>query len=380
MGFHGKDGGYYDNIHEAVAADRKFEQNEARNKLLKEQNDLIKANAIIEANLQKEKFQHEKEMKEMENASQKELMLLQMEHEKEMRILSLFDDAGLSKDSYDQFINMLFILAPQKDKNEELNKLSEEYKQQLRDIDKYYEDPQNNFKYVEDNLIDCLNKKLEYYNIKKELKAYLNKEHKNTIAELSKYFKNNEEYKIYRKTRIMASIVIYVISAIMTFLLIDLEYSLLINLVGIIIALICLIKGLLVLPTKMVEKELELLQDKIDHMDKYHNFDDQIKDRKEMIENVIATNETSNEMFNKRLKSFETVWKIFVEFREEHYNNKIEKILIETGIKDKVESTGLSYKKINNSNKIKDGTIEEYEIFFDEAINTAKEEFNNKLS
>lgn len=380
MGFHGKDGGYYDNIHEAVAADRKFEQNEARNKLLKEQNDLIKANAIIEANLQKEKFQHEKEMKEMENASQKELMLLQMEHEKEMRILSLFDDAGLSKDSYDQFINMLFILAPQKDKNEELNKLSEEYKQQLRDIDKYYEDPQNNFKYVEDNLIDCLNKKLEYYNIKKELKAYLNKEHKNTIAELSKYFKNNEEYKIYRKTRIMASIVIYVISAIMTFLLIDLEYSLLINLVGIIIALIYLIKGLLVLPTKMVEKELELLQDKIDHMDKYHNFDDQIKDRKEMIENVIATNETSNEMFNKRLKSFETVWKIFVEFREEHYNNKIEKILIETGIKDKVESTGLSYKKINNSNKIKDGTIEEYEIFFDEAINTAKEEFNNKLS
>lgn len=379
MSYYGRDGGKYDNIHDVNAANQKFEQNKERNRLLKEQNDLLKMNSIMEANLQKEKFQHEKEMKQMENESQKELMLLQIEHDKEMRILSLFDDAGLSKESYDQFINMLFLLAPQKAENDQLNKFSEDYKKQLKDIDKYYEDPQNNFKYIENILIDCMNKKLEYYDMKNKLQNYLDEEKKNNVAYILKYFKNNKEYKNKRKSKIMLSVGIFVISMILAFLLED--YSLPLYLVGTIIAVIYLIRGLAFVPTKeMIEKELELLQDKIDHMDKYHNFDEQIKDRKKTIEDIIINNEINNEIFEKRLKIFEKVWAIFVEFREEHYNNKIEKILIETGVKDKVEETGLSYKKINNSNKIKDGTIEEYEIFFDEAINTTKEELNYKLS
>ena len=83
-------------------------------------------------------------------------------------------------------------------------------------------------------------------------------------------------------------------------------------------------------------------------------------------------------MFDKKLKTFESIWNIFVEFREEHYNSKIEKILIETGVKEKVESTGLPYKKINSANKTSDGTIEEYEIFFDEAISSTKEGLASK--
>ena len=382
MSYYGKDGGKYDSVYDVNAANRRYEQNEARNKLLKEQNELMKRNAIIEADLQKAKLQHEQEMKKMEVESQKELLLLQMEHEKEMRILALFDEAGLSKDSYDQFMNILFLLAPQKNENEQFNELCKDYKKQLKDIDKYYEDPENNFKYVENILIDCQNKKLEYYDMKTELVAYLKGERKNNTAKLVEYFKENEEYKKNRSSKIKTSIIIFIVSVIIIFavaLLMDPEYAMYMYLISVIVALVYLIKGLTVLPTnEMVEKELESLQDKIDNIDKYHNFDEQIKERKALMEDAISSNETINEMFDKKLKTFESIWNIFVEFREEHYNSKIEKILIETGVKEKVESTGLSYKKINSANKISDGTIEEYEIFFDEAINSTKEGLASK--
>lgn len=55
----------------------------------------------------------------------------------------------------------------------------------------------------------------------------------------------------------------------------------------------------------------------------------------------------------------------FIEFRRNHYNSKIEKLLLDVGLKDEVLQFGLDYPKINNSNKISDGTIEDCITYFD---------------
>ena len=67
---------------------------------------------------------------------------------------------------------------------------------------------------------------------------------------------------------------------------------------------------------------------------------------------------------------------MFCDFRVEHYNSDIEKLLVETGIKDRIGKLGLKYTKINSANKKGEGTIEEYEIFFDSALEEIKENTN----
>ena len=64
-------------------------------------------------------------------------------------------------------------------------------------------------------------------------------------------------------------------------------------------------------------------------------------------------------------KSILPKWNDFIEFRKNHYNSKIEKLLIDMNLNNDIKKLKLEYPKINNSNKISDGTIEDYITYFD---------------
>ena len=87
---------------------------------------------------------------------------------------------------------------------------------------------------------------------------------------------------------------------------------------------------------------------------------------------IVKENDEYNKSYDKMLNSFKNVWDKFLDFRINHYNPDMEKILIETGVKDRIEGMNLKYTKVNNANKKGDGTIDEYEIFFDSATESVK--------
>ena len=66
MSYYGHDGGKYDDIHEKMAADNRYDKAVEQNELLKKQNELIRNQALLNAEIEKAKMNHEKEMKQLE--------------------------------------------------------------------------------------------------------------------------------------------------------------------------------------------------------------------------------------------------------------------------------------------------------------------------
>lgn len=103
--FLGKDGAWYDNYSDWRAADTRYEQQERQNKLIENQNKLIEEQNIrIE---QQNKLNYELEKEKIQKNY--ELEINKMQHEEKMRILRLFDDTGISKETYDAYINSNFM-------------------------------------------------------------------------------------------------------------------------------------------------------------------------------------------------------------------------------------------------------------------------------
>ena len=95
--FYSKDGKRYDTYSEATGADEKY-------------NNMIKQTNLLEQQLQNQKERNE-EMKRLEEEKmhQNELMNIEKRiHDKEMRLLGLFDRVSLNKKYYDEFIDYLF--------------------------------------------------------------------------------------------------------------------------------------------------------------------------------------------------------------------------------------------------------------------------------
>ena len=68
------------------------------------------------------------------------------------------------------------------------------------------------------------------------------------------------------------------------------------------------------------------------------------------------------------IKTTKLKWDDFVEFRKKHYLYNFEKLLLDMELDKKIKGIGLEYPKINKSNKISDGTIEDYVEYFDSLI------------
>ena len=106
--FPSKDGKIYKTGLEAMMADKAWNEKmavqEQQNKLLEEQNRLILQNQIRQNKIQEEQRKNHEE----QIATIKDETIKQKKIAEESRILRLFDDIGLNKRYYDDYVSYLF--------------------------------------------------------------------------------------------------------------------------------------------------------------------------------------------------------------------------------------------------------------------------------
>lgn len=367
----GKDGKMYDTWGQREEADARYEQHREQKKLLEEQNKLLKQQQDETSRLERYKILKQKEMQEQ-----------QMKHEEKMRILKLFDDAGINKDSYYNFIDYLFcdIKDTQLSTFETIKNNRVKIENDVKNIKKYLKNPDDGFKYIE-YLFPNEREKLKERKLM--LEKFLNSPSKKT-PEVIKYLEETfpEESNVISKKAKSGFIKFFIIFAIgftLSFLLLISEISGL-EILGIIFMIITLVISLYSLfngiknsnYNELVEKALAEIELSIKNP--VYNQKDQAKEALQKAEEVLKEHDKTIKDFSSKLENILLRWNDFIEFRKTHYNSKIENILIETGVKERVLKLDFKYPKINNQNKNGDGTIEDYIAYFDNAVDSSSEQ------
>ena len=367
--YRSKNGKWYNNMVDKMEADRAWDiqraEQEEQNRLLEEQNQLMQKQLLEKNKLEREKIE-----------SNIKLEKEKMGHEEKMRILKLLDDIGLNKNVFDEFVNYL----THTNRNNIILLLNEEIKEaenQIYNIDKFFENPEENFDYVEDLVpSSSLDKTID---IIKNMKKYLKEPKKpENINYIKSYFTSNpnDEYLLYEtdsKKGIRNFLILFVLAFLSLFIsisIVDIFNSALPVFIGVFLDFIFIIIAIHYLKKS---NNLSYIVNKVlDELTK--EFNNEVKNiRKELLETK-EDNEKSVKHYKdevKRLSDNTEVsnrWEDFVNFRKKHYNQKIENLLLEVGLKEKIEELGIKYIRINNNNKINDGSIEDYIIYFDKIL------------
>lgn len=384
--YEGRDGGRYDTLDEVRSADTRYRQQEKQNQLLAEQNKIL-ANQNAEAlQLEREKMQIQKQLEEKRIEAERLshlAQLAQMEHEEEMRILKLCDDVGITKEAIDSFRDYLFL--PPK----ELQKLKE-------DIDNKYGNPdeeiENAKSYLlkDDTLIFKNYSQLfpPIYELKKQLsserEAEIREQFLEWIDKPEEYTKELTKIDAYdtsvnlkkeEKTK-MINIIIVIVSIVLLILILTNYNDALFGIqliLGMSLPLVIIYFMYKMFKDDEIPKLQKKLEDKFTDMKYVETLKLNKIKPKEVLKNHIEEMEKELNCFlnkeNEFYNDIYTKWNDFIEFRKNHYNSKVEKLLIDVGIKETVLNIGLEYPKINVNNKIKDGSVEDYIAYFDEVQN-----------
>lgn len=340
----------------------------------------------IQNNIAKKQLENDRRRLEIERENKDKEIQFEREKmyfEEKMRIKKLFDDIGMSKETFDDFVEVFFddII---KDKinireQQELFEGNERVlKYQIEKIKEIIDDIKNNniesfYNYCSYNDVDLSNQILpsdickmiekcekhpqEYIEEFKSYKTF------NMILEL----KNN-------KYGIKLLISLFGIDLAMALGFIS-EIMMIVMFISSIILSIYFISKFATTNTKIMEL-IDIL--KKEYSIQYFKdsnikiLEEDLKNKENEYKIKLKDNENINKKYEldnkKKLKKVSNNWKDFIDFRKNHYNMHIEKILIETGFKDDIIYLDLDYPKINSSNKIKDGTIEDYIAYFENFI------------
>ena len=334
-----KNGKAYDSIFDRLAADdawdRQMKLQEEQNKLLEEQTRAIERQTRI-------KEQQEEEERELES-EKINLEYDKMQHEKEMRLYKLFDNAGISKELYDKFINNLISGSKQK------QKLLDE-----RDIlfsainkDSYYDDIDAD---AEDELDDDIvidNTEL----FTKIIPGYFKKEkkaNKHSLQNIKILKDDNVNHKIV--------MVVYMIFA---------AISLIVSIIGIatnIDFLVMFLLVALVLFIMAARKLFKIIENK-DYikLEERHMFDAEEIDKTKFIKPIKKRIKELDDEYSKLISND---IEDFYNYRLNHYNSVLEKLLIDVGFDRFLGSYNIKHKMVNSKNKKKNGKIEDYIEYF----------------
>lgn len=390
-GWESKDGKFYDTLLEKNSADRAWDEKmavqEQQNKLLEEQNRLILQNQINQNKMREEQIRRQEEQIETiknETTKQKEIA-------DESRILRLFDDVGINKRYYDDYISYLF--GDYQKQLEDINLSIRNCKAWstwlVADIDENGIHNNTTFDF-DDCYIEKENEKLKEclknINLLKELTDNdingLSSEVMN-IPSLPNNNLSNKElfpslidkyFNTYKKRKISGIITFVSLAITFILMMIDVGKSMDIGFtIFIIIGFPGMIAYSLYLFKNLTSKsnikdvinyeiknsrKLDVKKAKKKLKDANKENDDYLKELQEKEQNL------KQEM----IKTTKLKWDNFVEFRKKHYLYNFEKLLLDMELDKKIKDIGLEYPKINKSNKISDGTIEDYVEYFDSLI------------
>lgn len=324
----GIDGREYDSSTARVLGDRHALMERQMAEDIQNQNKLIKENMQLQQDIANQNYRLEMQKEENRKSEAEK----QREHDKEMRLLNLFDEIGISKKTYDDYIIYSYSTINNKIVPEinQHNSLKWQYEDILNDIE-------DSFDYDE-----------ELFKINKEIESKCRDKDKN------KNVLTIENKKDLYKNLLSISIVVAFFSfVLLCFIASEFDSNLYI---------FPLVIMFISIPASIV---LFKLYSTYDDKSKYVSDVDYVKKRNLLKNLIVQENEKVTDLKNKLSKSIKPVVEEFYQFRVNHYNSKIEKILNDIGYIELVEDYGCEFKKVNNSNKKKDGTIEDYIEYFE---------------
>ena len=369
----GKDGCWYDDWNSMIKANARYEQGQKQIQELQRANSLEiqrmreeKQNAerIAEATRKAELDRHENEIK---------IEKMRHEHEQIMRYHKLCDDLRMNYDDIIAFANLLDDISPQKVK--EYSQLHKEYSKLL----------------VSDEINKIKDKNKEMYGkvllLKKQNKKELLKTLEDTInisfegikrnkAPLSGNLKQIKEYIANDEKEILAyKSGMWFISPIIVLLSL-IGGSFIFLIIGIVFGIYSGIRLL------KIKKDLKLMKNKInDTISKCNKLiDDEFANKIDDLETKIKENDEKITLKNNKgveeleknanyqdfLKKYNEAKnnlisnrKVFYDFRIEHYNRDVEMLF---------KKVGLEIEKIDKENIIKEGTVEDYQMFIENII------------
>lgn len=390
-GWQSKDGKFYDTLLEKNSADRAWDEKmavqEQQNKLLEEQNRLILQNQINQNKMREEQIRKQEEQIETiknETTKQKEIA-------EESRILKLFDDIGLNKRYYDDYVSYLFgnyqkqleninlsirnckawstWLVADIDENGIHNnttfdfddcyieKENEKLKECLKDI--------NLLKELTDNDINGLSPEI----MKIPSLPNNNLSNKELLPSLIDTYFNT-----YKKRKISG--IITFVSLVITFILMmiddgksmDIGFTIFM-IIGFPIMIFYSIYLFKNLTSKSNIKDVINYEIKNSRKLDVKKAKKKLKDaNKENDDYLKELQEKEQTLKQEMIKTTKLKWDDFVEFRKKHYLYNFEKLLLDMELDKKIREIGLEYPKINKGTKIADGTIEDYVEYFDSLI------------
>ena len=390
-GWESKDGKFYDTLLEKNSADRAWDEKmavqEQQNKLLEEQNRLILQNQINQNKMREEQIRRQEEQIETiknETTKQKEIA-------DESRILRLFDDVGINKRYYDDYISYLF--GDYQKQLEDINLSIRNCKAWstwlVADIDENGIHNNTTFDF-DDCYIEKENEKLKEclknINLLKELTDNdingLSSEVMN-IPSLPNNNLSNKElfpslidkyFNTYKKRKISGIITFVSLAITFILMMIDVGKSMDIGftifmIVGFPIMIFYSIYLFKNLTSKSNIKDVINYEIKNSRKLDVKKAKKKLKDaNKENDDYLKELQEKEQTLKQEMIKTTKLKWDDFVEFRKKHYLYNFEKLLLDMELDKKIKDIGLEYPKINKSNKISDGTIEDYVEYFDSLI------------
>ena len=325
------DGQYYDTFEKARDASRAWNKKQnlqkEQNKLLEQQNQLIMQQNENNNILARQKMQNEYEI-EMEK----------LEIEKENNTQQLFNALSISKKTYDRYINKNYY----SNENNEIRDKIAQIEEELNDYEKFND--------ISDEDLEDIN----YYQYAKTIY--------DECITIPKYkvLSKAEENK-FNKLIILNSVLIPI-----TVVFIMATFD---NLSFIKLMIITILLLVIIFSAKFFVSHLSYqTEGTVNQYIKTHaKFD---KDKFNILINkkIEQCNKELDQLRGQLMKNIQNTYDKFKEFRLNHYNKEIEQLLSDCGYREMMEDYGIEYQSVNNKNKIKDGTIEDYIVFFDEHI------------
>lgn len=347
MSYIGRDGQRYETLQQVVLADKKYKMIEEQNQLLEEQKALLeKQNEINAENQDMLILKIQAEMAEQAT---------RQEHEKNMRLLKLCDDIGINKSIVDNYIDYIFNF---RKIEEEDRKIMEEYERK-RQV--YLSNERDNM-FSKDKLPIVKKLKEEGLDFKGNTmggRKILNTEEYNTLSK--GYGKDILELmEVYDSKKIISVVFHWIF---IPFLCIELFLMLpsadeesmgslfLIMFITLITYFFLLLYSFSVRNSAKDNLEDELNRT-LKYLEEHYHEDDG-----EGTAIWRKLSDLKNGWVKKKMETLD-------EFRINHYNPKIDKILLDFGLGDKLNGYHLKYKIFSKKEVKATGSIEDYISFF----------------
>lgn len=343
--YKGKDGENYESIDEQIAADNRWNQQQAQNELLARQNELLAKQSRDKERLARE---------EMANA--RAIEDSRQEHDKEMRLLSLCDEIGISKKTMDNYLDYVLSTTDglKKDELEQYEKLNKEYENIDEEIKELTDEEDDEEGIPEIEVWKGLR------NLDKSFLDYIEDE------EILQLFDDSAQ-------SLKGGVILFVVGVLCLFFFIsmmgdDSGTNLVLILVGSIP--LCVAIYLLLRIASIDNKIKVLCNEKVIELSNAEDEEEEEEDD-EISKLERKQSEIGDKLHLIYEKNINRKIDKFYKFRQEHYNPQFEKFLLDFDFEEKLHRYGsymnIDYQVVTKSKATNTGEIDDYVEFFNDA-------------